>query len=152
MLGWMVQDKGVAPHVPVRDKSEYKNGTLSSSELIWDEQANEYRYPQGQALLSHRPQFTTPRNRITKAGAILYSASQHVCTGCPLKQQCSAKMPNRRIIRSVHERSREAAREIANTPQYKHRDVIERRLRCCSRISNASSTGSIAPEGSGRRS
>jgi hypothetical protein len=28
-------------------------------------------------------------------------------------------MPNRRIMRSVHERSREVARDIANTPQYR---------------------------------
>jgi len=36
-----------------------------------------------------------------------------------MKQQCCPNMPNRRIMRSVHERSRDVAREIANTPQYK---------------------------------
>jgi Transposase DDE domain len=36
-----------------------------------------------------------------------------------MKQQCCPNMPNRRIMRSVHERSREVARDIANTPQYK---------------------------------
>ena len=36
-----------------------------------------------------------------------------------MKQQCCPNMPNRRILRSVHERSRDVAREIANTPQYK---------------------------------
>jgi hypothetical protein len=115
----MVQDKGIAPHVPVWDRSERKDGTLSSSEFVWDEQANEYRCPQGHALLSDRRQFTKPRDRITKAGTILYSASQHDCTGCPTKQQCCPNMPNRRIMRSVHERSREVARELADTPQYK---------------------------------
>jgi transposase len=119
MLGWMVQDKGIAPHVPVWDRSERKDGTLSSSEFVWDEQANEYRCPQGHALLSDRRQFTKQRDRITKAGTILYSASQHDCTGCPMKQQCCPNMPNRRIMRSVHERSRDVAREIAETPQYK---------------------------------
>jgi transposase len=119
MLGWMVQDKGIAPHVPVWDRSERKDGTLPSSEFVWDEQANEYRCPQGHALLSDRRQFTKPRDRITKAGTILYSASQHDCTGCAMKQQCCPNMPNRRIMRSVHERSRDVAREIADTPQYK---------------------------------
>jgi transposase len=119
MLGWMVQDKGIAPHVPVWDRSERKDGTLPSSAFVWSEQANEYRCPQGHALLSDRRQFTKPRGRITKAGTILYSASQHDCTGCPMKQQCCPNMPNRRITRSVHERSREVAREIADTPQYK---------------------------------
>jgi transposase len=119
MLGWMVQDKGIAPHVPVWDRSERKDGTLPSSEFVWDEQANEYRCPQGHALLSDRRQFTKPRDRITKAGTILYSASQHDCTGCPMKQRCCPNMPNRRIMRSVHERSRDVARAIADTPQYK---------------------------------
>jgi transposase len=119
MLGWMVQDKGIAPHVPVWDKSERKDGTLSSSEFVWDEQDNEYRCPQGHALLSDRRQFTKPRDRITKAGTILYSASQHDCNGCPMKQQCCPNMPHRRIMRSVHERSRDVARAIADTPQYK---------------------------------
>ena len=70
------------------------------------------------ALLSDRRQFTKPRDRITKAGTILYSASQHDCAGCAMKQECCPNMPNRRIMRSVHERSREVAREIAKTPQY----------------------------------
>jgi transposase len=119
LLGWIVQDKGIAPHVPVWDRSERKDGTLPSSEFVWDEQANEYCCPQGHALLSDRRQFTKPRDRITKAGTILYSASQHDCTGCPMKQRCCPNMPNRRIMRSVHERSRDVARAIADTPQYK---------------------------------
>ena len=36
-----------------------------------------------------------------------------------MKQQCCPNMPNRRIARSVHERSRDVARELAATPQYK---------------------------------
>jgi transposase len=119
MLGWMVQDKGIAPHVPVWDRSERKDGTLPSSAFAWDEQANEYRCPQGHALLSDRRQFTKPRDRVTKDGTIRYSASQHDCTGCPMKQQCCPNMPNRRITRSVHERSRDVARALAETPQYK---------------------------------
>ena len=105
--------------MPVWDKSERKDGTLSSSEFVWDEQANQYRCPQGHALRSDRRQFTKPRDRITKAGTILYSASQQDCDGCAMKQRCCPNMPNRRIMRSVHERSREVAREIANTPQYR---------------------------------
>jgi hypothetical protein len=36
-----------------------------------------------------------------------------------MKQQCCPNMPNRRVTRSVHERSRDVARAIAQTPQYK---------------------------------
>jgi transposase len=119
MLGWMVEDKRIEPHVPVWERSERRDGTLPSSEFVWDEQANQYRCPQGHALLSDRRQLTKARDHITKAGMIIYRASQHDCGGCPMKQQCCPNVPNRKITRSVHERSRDVAREIAHTPQYK---------------------------------
>jgi transposase len=119
MLGWMVEDKGIAPHVPVWDRTERKDGTLSSAEFVWDEQANEYQCPQGHALRSDRRQFAKPRDHITQADTVIFRASQHDCTGCPMKQQCCPNTPQRKIARSVHERSRDVAREIATTPQYK---------------------------------
>ena len=119
MLGWMVEDKRIAPHVPVWDRTERKDGTLSSSEFVWDEQANQYRCPEGHALLSDRRRFTKPRDRITKDGTIVYRANQHDCSGCAMKQRCCPNMTHRKITRSVHERSRDVAREIAKTPQYK---------------------------------
>jgi len=119
MLGWMVEEKSIAPHVPVWDRTERKDGTLSSSEFFWDEQANQYRCPEGHALLSDRRRFTKPRDRITKDGTIVYRANQHDCSGCAMKQRCCPNMTHRKITRSVHERSRDVAREIANTSQYK---------------------------------
>ncbi len=73
----------------------------------------------GSALRSDRRQFTKPREHITQAGTIIYSASQYDCTGCPMKQPCCPNTSHRKITRSMHERSRDVAREIANTPQYK---------------------------------
>ena len=48
ILGWMVDEKQIEPHVSVWDKTQRNDETLSSSEFQWDEQANEYRCPQGQ--------------------------------------------------------------------------------------------------------
>lgn len=115
----MVEEKGIAPHVPVCDKTERKDGTLSRSEVAWDEQGNEYRCPQGHALLSDRRQFTHPREHVTQAETIVYRASQRDCTGCSMKQQCCPNTPHRKIARSVHERSRDEARELVDTPQCK---------------------------------
>jgi transposase len=119
MLGWMVKDKGIEPHVPVWDRSQRKDGTLSSREFTWDEQAKQYRCPQGHALLSERRSFTKPRDHVTKDATIIYRASQHDCTGCPMKQQCCPNTPARKIRRSLHEDSRDAARQIAQTPAYR---------------------------------
>jgi len=57
MLAWMVQDKGIEPHVPVWDKTRRKDGTLSSGEFQWDGQADEYRCPQRQSLRRERRSF-----------------------------------------------------------------------------------------------
>lgn len=118
MLAWMVKDKGIAPHVPVWDRTERRDGTLSSSEFEWDEQAKKYLCPQGHALLSERRPFTKPRDHVTKEAEVIYRASQNDCTGCPIKQQCCPNTPARKIRRSVHEESRDVARKLAGTPQY----------------------------------
>ena len=35
-LDWIVNQKGIAPHIPVIDKSKRKDGTLSREDFIWD--------------------------------------------------------------------------------------------------------------------
>ncbi len=118
MLAWMVKDKGIAPHVPVWDRTERKDGTLSSSEFAWDEQANEYRCPQALALLGERRAFTRPRDHITKEALVIYRASQNDRTGCPMKLLFCPNTPARKIRSSVHEDSRNVARALTSTPQY----------------------------------
>jgi transposase len=118
MLSWMVNEKHIAPHVPVWDKTQRKDGSLSVREFLWDAQANEYRCPQGFALRSDRRSFAQPRDHVTKAGTIIYRSSQQDCTGCALKQSCCPNTPIRKIARSVHEDARDLGREIAKTPEY----------------------------------
>lgn len=50
LLGWMVDEKQVEPHVPVWDKTERHDGTFSSSDFEWLPEKNEYRCPNGKAL------------------------------------------------------------------------------------------------------
>ncbi len=118
MLSWMVKEKNIAPHVPVWDRTQRKDGSLSISEFLWDAQANEYKCPQGFALRSDRRSFAQPRDHVTKADTIIYRSSQHDCTGCALKQSCCPNSPIRKIARSVHEDARNLGREIAKTPEY----------------------------------
>lgn len=118
MLGWMVQERGIEPHVPVWDKTERKDGTFSSSDFAWNEQENEYRCPEGHALRSDRRAFKNPRIRITKADTIIYRSSQSDCTTCPKKGHCCPNTPTRKIARSIYEAERNVARAIAATPEY----------------------------------
>ena len=118
MLAWMVEDKGIEPHVPVWDKTQRSDETFSSSEFQWDEQANEYRCPQGHALRCEWRAFKNPRTHLTKADTIIYRSSQSVCMTCPMKDRCCPNTPIRKIARSIHESAREVARQVRNTAQY----------------------------------
>jgi IS5 family transposase len=120
LLGWMVNDKAIAPHVPVWDKTQRKDDTLSSSAFVWDAQANEYRCPQGQPLRSQWRPFKRPRTHITKDNTVIYLASQAACGTCPMKARCCPHTPSRKIARSIHESARDVAREIAKTEAYQH--------------------------------
>jgi transposase len=118
MLGWLVKQKGIEPHVPVWDKSARKDGTFAASDFIWDAAANEYRCLGGQILRSQWREFTNPRSHITKADTILYHSSKRDCQHCSLKAQCCPNTPTRKIARSIHEDARDLARSIMDTPQY----------------------------------
>jgi transposase len=118
ILGWMVNDKGIEPHVPVWDKTQRKDETLSSSDFQWDEQAGEYRCPQGHALRSQWRAFKNLRTHLTKADTIIYRSSQSDCASCPMKARCCPNTPIRKIARSIHESAREVARTIAKTAAY----------------------------------
>ena len=119
LLGWMVNDKAIEPHVPVWDKTQRTDGTLSSSDFRWDEQANEYRCPLGKALRSEWRPFKRPRTHITKVDTIIYASSQSDCVRCPFKARCCPHTPTRKIRRSIHEPARDVARAIAKSRLYK---------------------------------
>jgi hypothetical protein len=114
----MVNEQAIEPHVPVWDKTRRKDDTFSSSDFQWNEQANEYRCPQGQPLRSQWRAFKRPRTHLTKANTIIYHASQSACGGCPLKARCCPHTPRCKIARSIHESARDGAREIAKTDAY----------------------------------
>jgi transposase len=119
MLEWIVEDKGIEPHVPVWEKRERGDGTFSVTDFHWDEQANEYRCPRGEPLRSEWRAFKTPRSHITMADTVIYRSSQRACTGCPLKPRCCPNTPIRKISRSLYEKSRAVARKVADTDAYR---------------------------------
>jgi len=129
MLAWLVDDKGIEPHVPVWDKTQRTDGTLSSSEFVWNEQADEYRCPQGQPLRNRWRAFSNPRGRvITHAGAIIYRSSHQACKDCPLKPRCCPNTPTRKIARSVHEEARDVARRINASDQYRESRKLRKKV------------------------
>jgi hypothetical protein len=120
MLGWMVEQKEIATHVPVWERYARKDDAFSTNEFKWNEMTNEYRFPAGNAL---RSDVANSRTRVrTSPRPIrlsIYRSSQLDCAGCSMKERCCPKTPVRKVVRSIHEAARDEARLIATTPAYK---------------------------------
>jgi len=108
MLGWLVDEHGIAPHVSVFDKSVRNDGTFSREEFTYDHQRNIYSCPGGKPL-------TTTGTLVNDGATILYCASKHDCQACALKSRCCPKSPARRVPRSIYEGARDMARQIAKS-------------------------------------
>ena len=50
MLNWLVEEKGIAPHIPVFDKSKRDDGTFSRSDFRYDPTDDVYHRPGGKRL------------------------------------------------------------------------------------------------------
>lgn len=118
-LGWMVNEKGIEPHVPVWEKGERSDGTFSRSDFAFDEENDRYICPNGKELKRFRRNYKVPRSGVTKSNEIKYRASQMDCGACPLKEQCCPNMSFRKVTRSVHESARDVARAVRKTAVYR---------------------------------
>ena len=118
MLQWLVEGQGIEPHIPVFDRGERNDGTFSRSDFVFDLEADEYTCPTGKKLKQFNRLFKIQRSGITKDGNRRYRASKKDCSVCPLKEQCCPRRKMRIVSRSIHERARDRAREIAKTEAY----------------------------------
>jgi transposase len=118
MVGWLVDERGIEPHVKLMDKSERTDGTLSRSDFVFDAENNFYVCPGGKELKKYHRPFSKPRDGLTKDGTLLYFARKHDCDACTLKPKCCPNSPARKIARSIHEAARDRARAIAKTEAY----------------------------------
>jgi transposase len=112
-LHFLVDEKDIAPHIPVIDKSRRDDGTFSREDFIYDEARDCYVCLNGKVL---------PRSSGARGSRgddmISYFARVADCRACPLKSSCCSKSPSRKITRHIHEAARDVARAIAKTPAY----------------------------------
>jgi transposase len=124
-LAWLVEDKGIAPHIPVFDKSARSDGTFERSSFTYDRADDSYACPGGKRLRPRNRNFAVPRSNVDQDGFIRYRARQQDCGSCALRPRCTPNMPARKVMRSIHEGARNLARDIATTDAY----VASRRQR-----------------------
>jgi transposase len=118
-LGWLVKNKKITPHIPVRDKSDRDDDTFSRSDFHWDKRRGHYICPNGKVL---RTSGTVHNGR-----TLLYRASKLDCDVCPFKAKCCPKEPARKVPRDLHEDARDVARRKMDTKAFlKSRDQRKR--------------------------
>jgi hypothetical protein len=112
MLGWLVHEQGIEPHIPVFDKSARTDGSFSREDFIYDHKGDVYFCPAGKML-------TCKGTLVNDGATLLYRASKYDCDVCPLKPRCCPASPARKVPRSIHEGARDMARDIAKTEAYR---------------------------------
>ena len=76
MLGWLVDEQGIEPHIPVFDKSESKDGTFSREAFAYDQVGDVYSCPGGKKL-------TSTGTLVNDGATLLYRASKYDCEPAP---------------------------------------------------------------------
>jgi transposase len=109
-LNWLVNDKKIAPHIPVIDKSKREDGTFSREDFTFDKERNVYVCPDGKLL--------TTTGSAGPDHTLRYFALKRDCEVCPLKPKCCPKMPSRKVTRDVHEDARDVARTLSKTQAF----------------------------------
>jgi hypothetical protein len=117
MLGWLVYEHGIEPHVTVFDKSGRQDGTFSRDDFNYDHASDVYVCPGGKLL--------TTTGSLIDGATLRYRASKYDCQACRLKSRCCPKEPARYVPRSIYEGARDMAREIARSWEGR----VSRRLR-----------------------
>jgi transposase len=118
MLEWLVNDQGIAPHIPIIDKSGRADGTFSRADFTYDRAADLYRCPGGKELKQYRRAFRADHPDTPPDDTYRYRASKIDCDACALKPNCCPNGPARKVTRSIHEGARDVARDIARTDAY----------------------------------
>jgi transposase len=109
-LHFLVDEKNIAPHIPVIDKNKREEGIFTREDFIFDDVRDLYICPAGQ-------EFGTT-GRVHADDMIRYLAAIPICRTCPMKPHCCPRTDARRITRHVYEAARDVARAIAKTAAY----------------------------------
>lgn len=118
-LEWLVNAKGIEPHIPVFDKGERGEDRLSRSAFTYDAAQDQYTCPTGKVLKQYWTAGRAANAKPPKDDLYRYFARKHDCVICPLKPRCCPETPSKKLLRSIHEPARDVARAIAAMPEYK---------------------------------
>jgi transposase len=111
MLNWLAEERNIAPHIPVIDKSARRDGTFAREDFRYNHDSDTYTCPAGKTL-------TTSGTLVNDGATLLYRGSTLDCGTCQFKARCCPNTPARKIPRSLHEGARDLARSLAGTAAF----------------------------------
>ncbi len=110
LLGWLVNEQGIDPHIPVWDRSKVApEGKFTRADFAYDKDKDVYVCPNGKQL--------TTTGKAHDGKTLKYMAKKSGCTDCPLKPNCTTGS-ERRISRDVNEEARDYVRALMDTDDY----------------------------------
>src|SRR3954447_20985699 len=92
-LAWLVEEKGIKPHIPVFDKSARRDGTFERADFVYDPADDSYICPGGKRLRQRRKVYREPRPFVDENGLMRYRASKLACDVCGLTQHAGPQDP-----------------------------------------------------------
>ena len=119
LLGWLVNDRDITPHIPVWDRSKMLGqGKFTRTDFAYDKDRDVYLCPNGKVL--------TTTGKAHDGRTLKYMARKSDCAACPLKRNCTTGS-ERRISRDVREAARDHVRALMGTEAY-DQSACERKL------------------------
>ena len=111
-LNWLVNEKGIAPHIPVIDKSKREDGTFSRERLS-------LRQGRATSTSARRASDLTTTGTVHDGQDALFIAPAS-STAMPARSSPDAarKTPARKIPRNIYEDARDVARALAKTEAF----------------------------------
>jgi len=119
-LDWLVNDKGIAPHIPILDKFDRGDGTFSRADFRFDGKTNRYICPASKTLKQIGRQYADD--------ALRYFADRRDCQACQLKNRCCPNSARRKVTRSIYEPARDVARALAQTEKHQQTQHERRKV------------------------
>ncbi|WBU62259.1 IS1182 family transposase [Paracoccus albus] len=119
----------ILPFIPVIDKGERTDGTLSRSDFTWDDENDRYICPEGKDLRHTRRNYSDPERVSSEMKPRRYRAKKADCQACPLKAKCCPNSDTRSLQRGKYEMVRDFARSCTasafNENAQKRRKKVE---------------------------
>nr|ART36161.1 B288 [uncultured bacterium] len=137
-LAWLVDEKGIEPHIPVFDKSARRDGTFERDDFTFDHADDSYTSPPASSC--DRPTATSPPSAPASIRTASSATAPH-CMTADLASCVRAARPTCPPARSPARCMKAPVTWPATLPRptpTSPRGDSERRSRCCSPTSNAS--------------